>query len=138
MNPERCDCGKLAVALCSDVQPEGITLVRCQKPICQKDTWCSAHRHQSGTMGFPDWGKEPRTATWWGYDPDGPGLWEWFKAMLFTMTATKRRAAQRAWDDVRSGFAPQAPLPPFQVRVKKSLFRGNPDGTITEITEESK
>ena len=87
-------------------------------------------------MGFPDWGTVPRTAHWQGYDADGPGLWAWLKAMWFTMTATKRQAAQRAWADTISMFNPLCGLPPFQVWVKDRLFRGNPDGTITDITEE--
>ena len=115
-----CDCGKPARSECAVGMP-GIKLILCEAPVCgEGGQWCSEHRHRKGTMGFPDW--NPICVTYHGYEPDGPGFWDWVKARWMTLIRTAPQIAQLARDEQMRGFQPNAPVPELSFIVKGRTF----------------
>ena len=129
-----CDCGKPAKSTCGASGQFDGGLIICHKPICEsEDHWCDLHRHRSGTMGYPDW--LPVSTTWEGFEPDGPGLWEWLKCLKKKFTYNEMRTAQEAWDEQISSFQQRAPLPDLTLRVGKRTFRSFSSTKMYDVTE---
>lgn len=123
----KCDCGREAVKLCSDIIGiEG--LVRCQKPICNShgaNVWCPEHRHEKNTMGYGDF---KGSAEFEGFVPDGPGLANWLANLWRKLTYSPLRIAQYTWDRERGHCPPPAPFPRFELRVGYRYFKS--DGPV--------
>jgi len=110
--PIKCTCGKEANHLCHEVWAAP-GLVPCNGPICANG--CTGHRHQPGTMGYP--GQLKGATTWYRYEADGPGLWNWLKALWATLFWSAQRKADKAWAEQLAYFPPPAPYPFLQLVV---------------------
>lgn len=134
-----CDCGRPATKLCSDVDPAGITLVRCQKHICGEGpngSWCSHHRHEEGTMGYP---AQMRVSfDYEGEDAEGEGLLDHLVAFWRNTFWSSERKANWAWRLVkREHFPPPRPIPKnVKIRVKGFIFELR-DGRLVKVEGDS-
>lgn len=128
-----CDCGRPSSKLCSDVQPEGITLVRCQKPICgigEEGTWCNEHRHESGTMGYI--GQMRVSANYEGEDAEGEGFWSHLVALWQNHFWSAEQQAQHVWKKLKAReFKPPRPLPDkFELNIRGFIFELHEDTMV--------
>ena len=120
-----CDCGRVATKRCSDVDPAGITLIRCQKHICgegAEGTWCSVHRHEEGTMGYL--GQSRMSFDYEGEDAEGEGFLAHLKALWMNLFWSSERKANFVWHRVlNTHLPPPRPIPQdVKVRVRGFLF----------------
>ena len=119
-----CDCGRVSIRRCSDVQPEGITLVRCQKFICSSTVhggWCDAHRHEPGTMGFM--ANARITFDYLGEDAEGEEFWQWLVAHWRNAFWSSDRLANHVWQKFKAAeLAPPIPIP-TDVKIRVRGFR---------------
>jgi hypothetical protein len=71
-------------------------------------------------MGYPDW--NPVCVQYHGYEPDGPGFWDWVKARWMTLIRTAPQIAQLARDEQMRGFQSMAPVPDLTFFIKGRTF----------------
>lgn len=134
-----CDCGRPAVRKCSDIDPAGITLPRCQKPLCNSTShggWCDEHRHEEGTMGWPN--NSRVSFDYEGEDATGEGFVAHLRAWYRNTFWSPVRKATYAWERlVATQFKPPRPIPSnVRVRVKGFVYelRG---GQMVKLDEAS-
>lgn len=120
-----CDCGRPSTRLCSSIDPAGITLPRCQKPICSSAShggWCDEHRHEEGTMGWPN--NSRVSFDYEGEDAYGEGFVAHVQAWYRNTFWSPVRKATYAWERlVATQFKPPRPIPSnVKVRVRGLVF----------------